>query len=102
MIMSQGDTDTTTDHQDALVFRKINRIADLWRQSTALDEASCDARRLENLSEAKELDARDQKVCTKAGAMEWEVIISNESKCEMVAASGFDKTWSPLRGIWDG
>jgi hypothetical protein len=52
--------------------------------------------------EAKKLDARHQKVCTKAGAMEWEVIISNEPKCEMVAASGFDKTWSPLRGIWDG
>jgi hypothetical protein len=95
--MAKADIETTT-NQDASLFRKVNQVAEYWRQSVALDEQSRDARRLENHSKAKELAARQRQAADKAGAMEWEIILMNEAstpaghaaKCGMVAASGFD------------
>jgi hypothetical protein len=94
--MPQAGIDTTT-IPDATLFHKIDRVAELWRETLLLDEAQRTARRQGNLSEKKQLEARHDQILDKVCALEWEVIHTDAvtaeghaAKIQMVADSSFD------------
>jgi hypothetical protein len=94
--MAKADIEITT-NVDASLFKKIDRVADMWRQTLLLDEAQRTALRQGNLTEKKELEARHDQLVDRICALEWEAVytdaVSTEgraAKIQMVADSGFD------------
>ena|ERR1700722_10416823 len=95
--MAKADTNNTTNHVDASVFKKIAQVSELWRQTPELDEAQRTARRLGNLTEKKELEVRYDQIVDEACALEWEIAYTetatpdgHAAKCKSVADSNFD------------
>jgi hypothetical protein len=94
--MAKAEIETTT-NRDASLFKKIERVAELWRETLLLDEAQRTARRQGNLSEKKELEDRHDQLVDRICALEWEVVYTDAftaeghaAKIQMVAGSSLD------------
>ena len=91
--------DSSLQNPDAELFAKIDYCANLWHQSLALDEQVLTARRLVNLSEAKELTKRHDQAIRGASKLELEILCDtaavvtvdgHAAKVDLVAGSSFD------------